>query len=37
MSDQHDCLEDGCQYDGADSNRASMFCIWCGLTREDLE
>ena len=27
----HDCFEEGCQYEG------SMFCIWCGLTEDDLD
>ena len=30
MSGLHDCQRDGCQYEG------SMFCIWCGLTAEDV-
>lgn len=30
MSETHDCLRDGCQYEG------SLFCIWCGLTEDDI-
>lgn len=27
----HECWHDGCVYNG------SIFCIYCGLTKEDLE
>lgn len=30
-TNDHDCLIHGCHYEG------SMFCIWCGLTKEDRE